>query len=197
MENQWSGLGSHRVDSLKNNLIDWCKSPFWNVMTTHHFHTDMAWYDIRRKRMISLNWNKYPHPDCWLYKSSPLIKCSFICGWQLMKWPLLDCVRALNQLFFLGSKLLTLRKRAAENISSSVMSSSQMSSCLPQASQQVSMAANGSVISSPAYALNPLVWHKLCGVVSSMLWPLLARTIMEGKHLIEDGRHEVLLSLNP
>lgn len=114
-----------------------------------------------------------------------------------MKWPLLDCVRALNQLFFLGSKLLTLRKRAAESISSSVMSSSQMSSCLPQASQQVSMAANRSVISSAASALNPLVCQKLCGVVSSMLWPLLARTIMEGKHLIEDGRHEVLLSPNP
>lgn len=115
-----------------------------------------------------------------------------------MKWPLLDCVRALNQLFFLGYKLLTLRKRAAESISSSVTSSSQMSSCLPQASQQqVSMAANRSVISSLAYALNPSVWQKLCGVVSSMLWPLLARTIMEGKHLIEDGRHEVLLSLNP
>ncbi|CAM6095945.1 unnamed protein product [Calypogeia fissa] len=104
---------------------------------------------------------------------------------QLLHWPLNRCSRGLQQLFFHVWKLLTLGDKEQPERHASQSQGSRDGGFLSQPNFQSPSLNNTQSPPVNNGGKDDASWKKLCTQVACQLWPLLVKTIMEGREHLE------------
>lgn len=112
---------------------------------------------------------------------------------QLLHWPLNRCSRALQQLFFHVWKLLTLGDKEPERHAARAQQGSQSGrngGFLSQPEFQNLSLESSQTQAQAAASLNRLqkdeaAWRRVCALVACQVWPMLAKTLIEGRQHLE------------
>ncbi|KAG6555775.1 hypothetical protein Mapa_003016 [Marchantia paleacea] len=109
-----------------------------------------------------------------------------------LRWPLTQCARGLQQLFFHVWKLLVLGETPEKEKLTSLSQVSQDGGFLSQPTFPSLSTSTETTPSTPnKIRRDEEVWSRLCRVVASHIWPLLEKTLFEGRQYV-DGAGQLM-----
>ncbi|KAL3682269.1 hypothetical protein R1sor_000291 [Riccia sorocarpa] len=108
-----------------------------------------------------------------------------------LRWPLTQCSRGLQQLFFHVWKLLVLGETPKKEKLTSLSQISQDGGFLTQPSLPGMVSSTESTPPAGKIQKDDEVWRRLCRVMASHMWPLLEKTLFEGRQCV-DGAGQLM-----
>lgn len=108
-----------------------------------------------------------------------------------LRWPLTQCARGLQQLFFHVWKLLVLGETPEKEKLTSLSQVSQDGGFLSQPTFPSLSTSTEIIPATHKIRRDEEVWSRLCRVVASHIWPLLEKTLFEGRQYV-DGAGQLM-----